>query len=148
MKDVQINKIEKNDIQEILEIGDEIFKNQLEDNKSYMYSATDWDISIKLVLNDEIIGFYLFNKTNIISDLNIFKNKIGIEGIALGVKKEYRGLGYGNLLIEKSYELFKNDFDYIHGQHLKTLNNLDDWEKKRTILEFDDEMFLSYKFFK
>ena len=144
----QILSINKKDIDDILELADEIFKGQLDDNKGYLMASTNWDISIKLELNKKIIGFYLFNDNDIYSNKDIFKNKKGIEGVALGIEKKYRGKGFGNLLIDKSYELFKDKYDYIWGQHLKTLNNLENWKTKRTIIDNGSPVFLSYKFLK
>lgn len=143
-----IYKINDNDIEDVLELGDNIFKGVLYDNKSYMYHATNWNISIKLVLDNKIIGFYLFSEGNIYYNDPIFENKKGVQGVALGIDKKYRGNGFGNMLINKSYELFNNDFDYIWGQHIKSLNNLEDWKKKRTIVNDTNSSFMSYKFLK
>jgi hypothetical protein len=49
----------------------------------------------------------------------------------LVVDKEIRGQGWGNKLKEYPKTL---EVDYIWGQQLKTLNNLEDWLKRRELL--------------
>jgi ribosomal protein S18 acetylase RimI-like enzyme len=149
---VEILKIEKQDIPEILDLADDIFKGQLEDNKSYIMSATNWNISVKLVKDDEIIGFYLFNNVNIIKDLpkkyeNLFNHKFGIEVVALGIKPEYRGNKYGQMLIDYPVKTFSNYFDYYWGWVLHTLNNLKYWNKRTNIIRYSKDESIIFYFF-
>jgi ribosomal protein S18 acetylase RimI-like enzyme len=144
---IRIEHIERDDIKDILTLCDNVFASVIQGGiKNYVNYATNWDISIKLMKDDTIIGFYLFSIKKL-SKFDIFKDKKGIEGIALGVDEKYRGLGYGNILINESINMFKNDYDYIWGKHLKRLNNLEDWKKKRTILKENKRFFISYVFF-
>lgn len=144
---MKIEPINENDISVILDLADIIFVGQLSDNKAYINSVADWSISVKLLLDGEIIGFYLFSSNDIPhSDDASFINKNGIEGIALGVSEKYRGKGYGKMLIDESYRLFSNKFDYIWGLHLKSLNNIEDWKKRRTIIDNGGNIYISYKF--
>jgi GNAT superfamily N-acetyltransferase len=143
---VKIEKVLKEDIEEILELAENIFKQHMSNNKGYINYVTNWDMSVKLTLDDKIIGFYLFNDNDIFDDL--FKNKNGVQGIALGVDSNYRGLGYGKQLIEESYKLFQDDYDYIWGIHLTSLDNEEDWKKRRTIFHKTTGSFTSYRFLK
>lgn len=142
---LKIEKIELNDIDGICELADIIFSEHMSGNKEYVNYSTNWDISVKLTLDGNIIGFYLFNDSNLSQD--IFNDKRGVQGVALGVNSEYRDLGYGKMLIEESYKLFST-YDYIWGMHLSSLGNLEDWKKRRTILNEGSNLFLSYKFIK
>lgn len=108
---------------------------------SFVQSYTDWQLSRKLMLGDQMIGFYLLREGSIIElanacgdvteDLTRYQDKRGVEGIALVVIPEYRGTGYGNLL--KNYPKTMG-YDYIYGMQLKTLGNLDDWLKRRRLI--------------
>jgi GNAT superfamily N-acetyltransferase len=140
---IKIEKINKEDIIEILELGDIIFKGQLNDNKTYIFYTTNWDISLKLTNKEKIIGFYLFKDINYPYQNNLFKNKKGIEGIALGVMEEYRNNGYGKYLINYSITYLSKNYDYIWGQHLNSLNNKEDWKKRRKIMKEFSNMFIT-----
>lgn len=142
---IKISNILSEDIEQILDLADNVFKEHMSGNKSYISNATDWDISVKLLLDDNIIGFYLFKRKNLYGEQ--FNNKIGVQGVALGLDEKYRGNGYGKMLIEKSYEL-KDNFDYIWGLHLQSLNNIDDWKKRRIIMNENSSIFTSYTFLK
>ena len=85
---VKIENINKADIDIICDLADVIFQEHMSNNKAYVFSATNWDISIKLTYNGDIFGFYLFKDSNLYQ--NIFNDKKGIQGVALGVTEEYR----------------------------------------------------------
>lgn len=95
---------------------------------------TNWDISAKLVdENNKLMGLYLLGNQqvgSIIKDEHYYKLK-GVEGVALAVDESIRGLGWGNKLKDYPKTL---GFDYIWGQQLKTLKNLDNWLKRRVLI--------------
>jgi GNAT superfamily N-acetyltransferase len=109
----------------------------------------DWSKSIKLVLNNETIGFYLFSfSSNIDSflqkmksfhiDVKInedvyekIKNKKGVEGVSIGIKKEYRGLGYGRKLFEYPKKL---GADYLWSIQTKGISDITSWLKRSELL--------------
>jgi len=128
-----IQNIEQEDILKILDICVEAFEHleTADEIKTYLNIVTDWDISKKAVLNNEIIGCYLFNEIPVVSfskyqieDLSKYKDKKGLQGVALVIKPEYRGLSYGRQLREIP---LKMGYDYVWGQHLKGLDNIDSW---------------------
>ena len=143
-----IENIKKEEIEKICELADTVFSEFGQTNAgNYLRGATDWDISVKLIINGVVAGFYLFKSSNLTEP--IFRNKKGVQGTALGVLKKYRGQGYGKMLINKSYELFSEKYDYIWGMHLSVLNNINHWKKRRTIMNEDEttSLYYSYTFF-
>ena len=145
---IKIEKIKDEEIDEICRLANIVFSEFGHSSAgSYIKGATKWDISIKLTVDDVIAGFYLFNPGNLSETM--FNHKKGIQGVALGVLKEFRGKGYGKMLIDKSYELFSKEYDYIWGMHLSVLKNLDHWKKRRNIMNehANTSLYFSYAFF-
>ena len=113
-----------------------------DDNQDYIRSIVDFDISCKLTNNGDIIGFYLLSHKKI-------KDKSGLEGVALGLKKEYRGNGLGDKLKDWFENYAKdNGYDFIFGQHLKGLNNIDSWLKRRELYKEDKHSYYTIKYLK
>ncbi len=102
---------------------------------SLLSSETNWDISAKLVdENNKLMGLYLLGNKQLSSvigdnELDFFK---GVEGIMLIVDKSARELGWGNRL--KDYPKTLDGIDYIWGSQFKSLNNLRDWLKRRKLI--------------
>ncbi len=130
--------IDESEIEEILSLADEIFEHVQKDTSTYVYFLTHWEISVKLTKDStgEIIGFYLFNE----DPLRELHGK-GLQGVAIGLKEEYRGRGLGKRLICYPYEQL--DYDYIWGNHLKGLNNLPDWQKRRKLIEDQGNVYVT-----
>ena len=95
---------------------------------------SDFSISRKAVLNGKIIGCYLLNDDSILSynfssieDLSNYHYQEGLQGVALGILKEYRGLSFGRKLRDSA--LMLPHIDYIWGFNVKILNNLENWKR-------------------
>lgn len=52
----------------------------------------------------------------------------GAHGVLLAIDSAYKGQGWGRLLIEHPRSL---GYDYIWGQAMASLNNLEFWKKRR-----------------
>ena len=74
-----------------------------------------------------------------------FEGAEGIEGVALGVDNQYKGLGIGKKLIEYPRNL--PNVDYIWGYQLKSLKNIDDWLKRRKIYAENNYLYVTYQIF-
>lgn len=145
--EIKIEKIQKDDIDEVVDMASKIFSNVMsyEDNQQYIRSVTDFDLSCKLTNNGEIIGCYLIAPIK----LARLKGRKGLEGIALAVKEEYRGKGLGNKLKDWFESYAKdNDYDFIFGQHLKGLHDIDSWLKRREIYKEDRLSYYTIKYLK
>lgn len=130
-----ISPIHSEDIKEVLHICSIIFSNVMSPNevRGYIKSVAKWDISVKATIGDKIVGCYIFNEDPVMDqancskeDLSKYKKLKGIQGVALAVLPKFRGTGVGRLL--RNYPL-KLNYDYIWGQHLKGLHNVDNWMK-------------------
>lgn len=102
-------------------------------------------------VDGELAGFYLIGPRQIPmipgnDDYEILKDMRGAEGIALGVFPEYKNMGIGKKLIEHSRNNL--DVDYIWGGQLKSLENIDDWLKRRKIYYENDNLYLTYEILK
>ena len=141
----KIEHILDSDIEYILELADNVFKDSGMNNKTYINSAADWDISIKLVDPfGKIVGFYIFNE-NQLNRKEYISN--GLQGVALGIDPEYKGLGLGKLLINYPIDNMGDRYDYIWGMHLKSLKNIDDWLKRRELIS-DQGCYITAGFLK
>ena len=135
-----IEPIQGEDIEEVLEVLDVVFKKSGMDNKEYINGSADWDISVKMLDTEtnKIVGAYVFNRFDGgFADMVDFDLGVGVQGVALGLLEEYKGLGLGKRLIDYPMEVLKLEFDFIWGLHLGNLNNADDWKKRRQIIEVD-----------
>jgi len=105
---------------------------------------TDWDLSLKLMQDDQLVGFYLLHEGSItdllsrydhykpLEDLSPYHAKRGVEGIILLVLPEQRGHGYGNLLKDLPRRL---GYQFVFGEHFKsTPDVLQHWLKRRRLI--------------
>lgn len=120
-------------------------------SKDYFFAIlqqeTNWDISaILLDEEDKIMGLYLLGDKQLDSlTLNEKYIKLkGVEGVVLAVSEEIRGQGWGNKLKDYPKTL---EFDYIWGQQLKTLNNLEDWLKRRELIAETQRVYITAEIF-
>ena len=129
-----IQTIEEKDIDYIIEMSVKLFSEaaKYEYSGLFFYCMTDFTISKKAVLDGKIIGCYLLNdesvhsyEMNRLENLDRYKTLRGLQGVALGIMKEYRGLSYGRQLRDSAHSL--NEYDYIWGFQGKSLNNLGSW---------------------
>lgn len=142
-----ISKILPNEIDEIINMASLVFTNVMsyEMNRGYISNSdVDFDNSVKLTINNEIIGCYLIKPSNI-SKKEYGK---GCQGFALAIKPSFRNYGYGNLLKEWFEKwAIDNKYNYIWGQHLKGLGNKEMWLKRRDIYSDNGEIFTTIKRF-
>ena len=137
-----IENIEEKDIPIIIEMVADEFERVMSKQSSYSYlkSAVNWKISVKLTLKGKIIGCYLLAERNFHrKELDGLK---GIEGVALCLLSKYRNLGYGKMLMSYTENL---PYDYIWGQHLKGLNNMNNWERRRDYIFDYGNSYMSLK---
>ena len=142
-----IETIEENDIDYIIDFSVKLFSEAANYDYSglYFYCMTDFSISKKAVLDGKIIGCYLLNdesfhsyKMNRFENLDRYDTRRGLQGVALGILKEYRGLSYGRQLRDSALSL--SEYEYIWGFQGKILNNLDNWigYGRRLVAETED----------
>jgi len=120
-------------------------------SKEYFFAIlqqeTNWNISA-ILLNDEdkIMGLYLLGDSQLDS-LTVNEKYVdlkGVEGVLLAVSEEIRGQGWGNKLKDFPKTL---EVDYIWGQQLKTLNNLEDWLKRRELIAETQSVYITAEIF-
>ena len=122
----------------------------------YIKSIVNFNKSIVIDKEGVIIGFYLLSDRQIMEiiseeskiifyeDIELYKNKMGIEGVALFVKDSYRGKGFATQL--KNY-IKTLEVDYIFGLQFKKLNNLNQWLKNRRLVAENDELNITIEKF-
>jgi GNAT superfamily N-acetyltransferase len=121
----------------------------------YTNHVTNWNLSKKLVIDGKLVGFYLFADAipikekvagcELHADLEQFEGLHGIEGVALVVAPEYRGSGLGNQLKDLPRTM---GYDYVYGEQLKSLNNLNDWLKRRQLVANCGNVWVTAEIFK
>jgi len=133
-EDFRIEPVQDKDMDCILAMCKEIFKEHksIASDLLMLEFFTDISISRKALLNDKIIGCYLFNEDTIycdnrviFEDLGPYKNKKALLGLALALMPDYRGKGYGKQLRDLPKTM--RNYDYVWGMQLKSLNNIDNW---------------------
>ena len=133
-KEFRIAPVEEEDIDYILVMCSRLFTEAVNDYypELFFYCYADFSISLKATLNGKIIGCYLLNKEAIDSqqaegfeNLERYHKLKGVQGVALGILKEYRGLSYGRQLRDSVLQM--TEYDYVWGYQVKTLNNLQNW---------------------
>lgn len=111
------------------------------------------------MIDDELIGAYLLTEKSMVDhlenheydkktegpydikiDIEPYRHKKGLEGSALIVKSEYQNHGIGKELIKRALDL---KYDYMWGQQLKSLKNLEDWLKRRVLVAENIECYIT-----
>ncbi len=142
-----VEPIEDRDIDHILEMCVGLFTEAVghEYHNYFFYFMSAFSISRKAVLDGKIIGCYLLNEDSIFGndinfreDMDTYKSGKPLQGVALGILKQYRGLSYGRQLRNSVLEMAQ--YDYIWGYQVKSLNNLDNWLRhgRRLVGEIKD----------
>jgi GNAT superfamily N-acetyltransferase len=162
----------EDDIVAALRVGLKVFEGQMPPKNliEYLSKAADWDVSVKATYQGKVVGFYLLAENQIydyilhymIRDYNcyspeecneknpgsikvdpfMFKDLSGVEGVALGVSPQHKGLGIGKKLMEYSQSL---PYDYIWGQQYEHLGNIEHWKKRREIAAYFPGLYLTYQ---
>ena len=106
-------------------------------------------ISVVIDVDGKVGGFYFLRESNIPAGgdpkaYEILKDLRGVEGVALGIFEEYKGLGFGKKLINYPSTM---GYDYIWGYQLKSLGNIDDWLKRRKIYADTEGLYVTYQIF-
>ncbi len=115
--------------------------------RAILEQESNWDISAMLVdENNDIKGVYLLgdNQLNSLVEDEKYVNLKGVEGVVLAVSEEVRGQGWGNKLKDFPKTL---EVDYIWGQQLKSLNNVEDWLKRRELVAETPSVYITAEFF-
>lgn len=107
------------------------------------------DLSVVIEVDGNIAGFYFIGDDQIMpgGDPEVYDklSKLnGIEGIALGVFPEYKSAGLGKTLIDYPATL---GYDYIWGYQLKTLENINEWLKRRKLYVQTAGLYVTYQIF-
>ena len=141
------------DIKECLDICNIVFFKHMSTVRSYIQQTADWDLSLKAIYDDKIVGCYILNedsitcfKSNTGFDVTKYTNLKGLHGVGLAVLEEYKGLGIGRALRDYPCNNMYG-FDYIFGMHLESLKNLDNWKKIREVVSTSPTMHITLQDF-
>ena len=147
--------LSRDDISQALEICMKVFEDHAVgwDLRKYLIDVTDWRNSYLALFNNKPVGCYLLAEGDITryqefskEDLSRYKNLKGVEGIALAVLPDYRNSGVGKTLREYPKTL---GYDYIYGEQLHSLNNLDKWlGSGRRMIANTGEVYVTLKDYK
>jgi hypothetical protein len=112
---------------------------------------TEWSISSILIDdNEKILGVYLLGESSpaYLMDKDIWFDKYsrleGVEGVMLAIDPTIRKQGWGSKLKDYPKTL---GADYIWGQQLKGLNNLNEWLKRRELVGETDDCYITAEIF-
>lgn len=152
-----LEKIEPNEMETVLKVGDKAFgtyagfenvvsNNPIIDNRK----QANWEKSIKLVLGNEIIGFYLLSDKQTIEQflgkvqkmgfeitvnnpslLEFAKHSNGVEGLVVGILPQYKGKGYSRFLFDYPKTI---GVSYIWAVQTKGMSNLEGWLKRAKLV--------------
>lgn len=145
-----IRKFKKEDREQVMILIVNAFSHLMPENEilTYIDSVTNYNKSIVVDKDNEIIGFYLLgdrqlrdgvideNANKIYVNLNEYDKKTGIEGVALMIKETERGSGLGSKLKDYTKKL---GVDYVWGIQYKGLGNLQKWLRRRILAAESDE---------
>lgn len=148
---ITIRKLRKDDFDEIDKNIEQVFKKTNLRRQAIwsMMGNIDPELSIVALVDGKLAGFYFLSEEDIPqipSDAyEKLKNKRGVEGVALGVFEPYRNMGVGKKLIDYTQNM---DYDYIWGMQLKSLENINDWLKRRKIYYENPDLYITYRILK
>lgn len=146
---INVRHMTRDDIMKIIPKLEEVFyKTNLPNKEIWEMVKPEFNIakSSVITVNGVLAGFYFIGNNQIPDNGTPLYEKLkplmGVEGVALGVFPEYKDTGIGKKLIEWSQKL---PIDYIWGYQLKSLENINDWKKRREVYFEDDELYITYQ---
>lgn len=150
---VTIEKMTIDDVHVIYDRLGEVFDKTGLSNEQVWNEVEHFNIDLSVVakVNGELAGFYFIGDgqiPNVPQDGNLYEelSKLnGVEGIGLGVFKEFKNMNVGKKLIEYPKNL--PGIDYVWGFQLKSLKNIDDWLKRRKIYFENAMLYITYQVF-
>lgn len=139
-----IRKFKIEDREQVMDLLIKAFSHLMSAEKIPAYTDfyTNYNKSIVVDKNGEIVGLYLLGDRSlskgiknerinkIYVNLEEYDKKIGLEGVALVVKKSERGNGLGSKLKDYVRTL---GVDYVWGIQYKDLGNLQQWLRRRKL---------------
>lgn len=136
-----IEIMNSNDIPEALAVAERVFYKMIgwpseKVSKAIIESCSpDFRPSHVVKVEGKIVGGYFLAENKI--KLRGYKKKRGVEGVCLFLLPEYRNLGIGRELRELPRKL---GYDYVWGQALEQLSNLDKWiSTGRRLVRIEEE---------
>ncbi len=112
--------------------------------KNVIYNETDLSLSAMVLdKNNKVVGVYLIGRNQLPIHFG-YSDLRGIEGVMLVVDESMRGMGWGNKLKEYPKTL---GYDYIWGFQAKDLNNLNDWLKRRVLIDKQKNLYITAEFY-
>lgn len=151
MKIDYIGSQNKSDIDECLNICHIVFEKHSLNVRSYIRNMAEWDISLKAIVDNRIVGCYILNNdqylfgSNTGVDVSEYRDLRALHGVGLAVLPEYRNLGIGRALRDFTETM---GYEYIYGMHLPSLNNLEHWKKVREVIYTSPNMHITLKDFR
>lgn len=145
-------------LKELLDLKWPLFKKsyegqKLRHHKYFLSNFTDDTIENSIVAKDKntgkIIGAYIITLVQFeasdqdLYDLNFLDEKNVYEGISLFVDPKYQGYGIGKKLIDHLVDKSNKTNIPIIGSHFYSLNNIQDWLKRRKLYK-DDKQETTY----
>lgn len=128
-------KLEVIDWNASVELAERCFPNEKSWLAGYLDDTTDKKLSVSLKVGSEVVGAYFLSEHSYPGEIGK-----GLEGVCLCVEDKYRGNGWGKMLISYAENL---GFDYMWGQHMKHLNNINMWSKRREKIIDGGEVWIS-----
>lgn len=150
MKEYEFKKsIPEERLDEVINFSYQFFSETMPLNafSAYLRGVSNLDISFILVdENDSLMGVYLLGNTQVTEMIEApkYEDLIGVEGVLLAVDESIRGFGFGNRLKDIPKTL---GVDYIWGQQFKSLNNLQDWLKRRELVGMTQFLYITAEIF-
>jgi ADP-ribose pyrophosphatase YjhB (NUDIX family) len=134
----------------------EIFGQRYDWLVPHVIQHMDPEISLIAMEGDRVIGFYILGRRSILDgvksehlkpteDLKPYRQRQGIEGVALGIVPDRRGTGLGSRFKDYPQTL---GADYMWGLQMHDLDNLSHWLKRRRIVARNPEMVATLQDFK
>lgn len=146
-----VGKDNFDDRYECVNICHEVFSKHSSNVKYFIMDMADWNLSLKAVINNKIVGCYILQEDTLTCSSNTgfnvdaYKGLRGLHGVGLAVLPQYRELGIGKAL--RTYPSTMG-YDFIYGMHLASLNNLDHWKKLREVVYTSPTMHITIQDFR
>lgn len=130
-----ISPITSQDIPAVLDVLSQAFAGIVDARtvQSIVNDLADWTMSRKLVVDDKIVGAYVLGSQsvldfadNALEDLEPYRGKRAVHGVALGLLPEYRGSRLGAKLRDVPRSM---PADYVWGMQYKVLGNISHWTR-------------------